>query len=292
MIREFLQRPLRPESDHARAKTTSRFESTAIIDHRDLVSTHFRQYPVLYVDLKDVHGTTFEDMQTSFDAIVIRILKDLSNPIDGVLDQNFLLFCDQLYHEQGLLHPRGTVLQVISQILQRVFIMPVVVLIDEYDTPIHSAIEHNYADLASDFFATVFGSLLKNNDAVYASMMVGIWKVAKSGWLSQLNHLEIFPMHAEDDRYAKFFLFTEEEVEILCNAHERVLSIEALQPHYNGYAARCSSGFVKLYNPFSVVRALGRKKISNYWVETENIRRCRKTFGALVQGFVITLISF
>ncbi|KAM6503872.1 AAA-ATPase-like domain containing protein [Amanita muscaria] len=205
MIQEFLQRPLRPESEHSRAKTTSRFASTAITDpfYRDLVSTHFQQYPVLYVDLKDVHGTTFKDMQTSFDAIVIRILKDLSNPTDGVPDQSFLLFCDKLYHEQVLLHPRGTVLQVISQILQKVFMKPVVVLIDEYDTPIHSAIEHNYAD---DFFATVFGSLLKNNDAVFASMMVGICNVVESGQMaSSLNHLEIFPMHGEDDRYAIFF---------------------------------------------------------------------------------------
>jgi len=64
-------------------------------------------------------------------------------------------------------------------------------------------------------------------------MMVGICRTAKSGWLSGLNHIQVceddslselamnitqvFPMHATDDRYAKFFLFTEEEVQILCN---------------------------------------------------------------------------
>jgi len=54
-------------------------------------------------------------------------------------------------------------------------------LIDEYDSPMHTAIENGYTPLASDFFAMVFGSLLKGNDAVYASMMVGICKMAKSG---------------------------------------------------------------------------------------------------------------
>ncbi|KIM81116.1 hypothetical protein PILCRDRAFT_821941 [Piloderma croceum F 1598] len=62
-------------------------------------------------------------------------------------------------------------------------------------------------------------------------------------------------MHAEDDRYAKFFLFTEKEVEILCESHGQ-LSIELLRPRYNGYAATCNHGLVKLYNPFSVVSAL------------------------------------
>jgi len=109
--------------------------------------------------------------------------------------------------------------------------------------------------------------LSQGNDAVYASMMVGICKVAKSGWLSQLNRLEIFPMHANDDRYAKFFLFTEEEVEILCEAQGH-MSIATLQQRYNGYTARSSHGPVKLYNPLSVIKALTRNCISNFWVET------------------------
>lgn len=90
-------------------------------------------------------------------------------------------------------------------------------------------------------------------------------------------------MHAEDDRYAKLFLFTEKEVTILCETHSEVrsllnipypftvllqLSIEMLQLCYDGYAATCGSGLVKLYNPFSVVRALSVQRICNFWVDT------------------------
>jgi len=73
-------------------------------------------------------------------------------------------------------------------------------------------------------------------------------------------------MHAEDDRYANFFLFTEKEVQILCKSQE--ISAEMLQLHYNGYAATCNSGLVQLYNPYSVVKALEANRISDYWVET------------------------
>ena len=78
---------------------------------------------------------------------------------------------------------------------------------------------------------------LQSNPAVCACMMVGICRTAKSGWLSELNNVEVcdlsplllsdqlrttqvFPMHAKDDRYAKFFLFTEEEVGLLCSANQ------------------------------------------------------------------------
>ncbi|KIM76603.1 hypothetical protein PILCRDRAFT_91525 [Piloderma croceum F 1598] len=176
-------------------------------------------------------------------------------------------FCAELCEPGALQAMRSDALNIISWELRRVYQKPIVVLINKYDSLMHSAIDHGYAALANDFFAIVFSSLLKNNDAVYASMMVGICRIAKSSWLSSLNHLKIFPMHAEDDRYAKLFLFTGKEVEILCESYGR-LSIELLRPCYDGYAATCDPGLVKLYNPFSVVSALEVNKISNFWVET------------------------
>jgi len=74
-------------------------------------------------------------------------------------------------------------------------------------------------------------------------------------------------MHAKDDRYANFFLFTEQEVEILCEAKGHI-DIATLEPRYNGYTARYSDGPVKLYNPLSVIRALTQNYVSNFWVET------------------------
>jgi len=74
-------------------------------------------------------------------------------------------------------------------------------------------------------------------------------------------------MHARDDRYVKFFLFTEQEVAILCGAKSH-MDITTLQLRYNGYTARSSDGPVKLYNPLSVIRALTQNYVSNFWVET------------------------
>ncbi|KAH9999102.1 hypothetical protein BJV77DRAFT_658918 [Russula vinacea] len=152
-------------------------------------------------------------------------------------------------------------------------------------------LECSYSIEANNFFAKVFGSLLENNEAVCASIMVGICQMAKSGCLSSLDHLKIFPMHAKDDRYAKFFLFTEKELEILCDSQNQ-LSFGLIQSHYNGYAATSKSGLVKLYNPLSVISALQMGRISDFWVETGQHSPLSQCFGMLIQGFVTTLIFF
>jgi hypothetical protein len=171
--------------------TTSQFAGTAITGYGDLVSKHFRQYPVLYIDLKvnwlvsvsnrgrsyqfkDVHGTTYEEMLILFDAMVLEIIGSLCNPYSDLGDDQF---CMELRRD-GALQPRRTnALMILTWELWRVYQKPVVVLIDEYDSPMHSAIEHGYAPLvrffillycgylmlfqANNFFAAVFGSLLK-----------------------------------------------------------------------------------------------------------------------------------
>jgi Predicted AAA-ATPase len=115
-------------------------------------------------------------MLVLFDAMVLEIIGSLCNPYSDLVDDNF---CNEL-REPGALEPRrSNALKILTRELRRVYQKPVVVLIDEYDSPMHSAIEHGYAGLvcsvillycsylrltsfqANNFFAAVFGSLLK-----------------------------------------------------------------------------------------------------------------------------------
>jgi hypothetical protein len=113
-------------------------------------------------------------MLSYFDTKVLNILERLSNPYSDLMDNDF---CTKL-REPGALQARRTnALNILSWELRRVYKKPVVVLVDEYDSPMHSAIEHGYAALvrsfilfycsylmlfqANNFFAAVFGSLLK-----------------------------------------------------------------------------------------------------------------------------------
>jgi len=91
-------------------------------------------------------------MLAMFDEMVILILENLSNPYDGLTDKNFLDFYKELRQPGFMQDRRGRVLEAISRNLQRVYRKPVVVLIDEYDSPMHSAIEYyGYATLVCSF---------------------------------------------------------------------------------------------------------------------------------------------
>ena len=113
-------------------------------------------------------------MLSCFDENVLVLLESLSNPYSDLMHDNF---CAQLRGHGGVQARRGFALKILSQELRRVYQKPVVVLIDEYDSPMHSAIEYGYAPLvrsfilhycshlmlfqANNFFARVFGLLLK-----------------------------------------------------------------------------------------------------------------------------------
>ena len=113
-------------------------------------------------------------MLSYFDVKVLNILERLSNPYSDLMDNDF---CTKLRGPGALQARRTDALNILSWELRRVYQKPVVVLVDEYDSPMHSAIEHGYAALvrsfillycsylmlfqANNFFAAVFGSLLK-----------------------------------------------------------------------------------------------------------------------------------
>lgn len=123
---------------------------------------------------KDVLGTTFEEMLISFDTTVLELIGSLYNPYSDLADKNF---CKELLGPGALESRRSRALKILTRELQRVYQKSVVVLVDEYDSPMHSAIEHGYAPAvcsvillycsyltlcqAKNFFAMVFGSLLK-----------------------------------------------------------------------------------------------------------------------------------
>jgi hypothetical protein len=96
---------------------------------------------------QDVHGVTFEALLTSFDSMIDGILERLTNPFDGIVDPTFVDWCRRLSDPPTLQVKRGRALWLISIALQKFYNQAVVILIDEYDSPMHTAIENGYAPL-------------------------------------------------------------------------------------------------------------------------------------------------
>ena len=138
----------------------------------------------------------------------------------------------------------------------------VIVLIDEYDHPIIDSYVKGYYDDAIDFFKSFYGTVLKDNNYLEMGIMTGILRVAKENIFSGLNNLEVHTIL--DNEFTEYFGITEEEVNQAVKDFGLEYELEDVQKWYNGYLF----GDRKVYNPWSIVNFLKRKKLKPYWVNT------------------------
>lgn len=169
----------------------------------------------------------------------------------------------------------------------------VIILIDEYDTPLTHAYQNGFLDPISSFMRNMFSAALKGNPYLEKGLMTGILRVSKNELLSGLNNLKIYSLF--DNRYSQYFGFTESEVGELIERFGLSHSLEEVRQFYNGYII----GDKVIYNPWSLMNYLDEKQLAPYWVLTSSDHLLKKLFlGAnaeikdkisqLMQGKIIT----
>ena len=153
-------------------------------------------------------------------------------------------------------------LLMLTKYLYEYYGQKVIVLIDEYDHPIIDSYVKGYYDDAIDFFKSFYGTVLKDNNYLEMGIMTGILRVAKENIFSGLNNLEVHTIL--DNEFTEYFGITEEEVNQAVKDFDLEYELEDVQKWYNGYLF----GDRKVYNPWSIVNFLKRKKLKPYWVNT------------------------
>ncbi|KAI9509989.1 hypothetical protein F5148DRAFT_1374783 [Russula earlei] len=242
------------------------------ITRHPVFDEEFGKYPVLYVDLSNVIGTTFENLEKEFRLLVKRIVFDLKRR--GILsnldelDEVDRSFLDQILNEEHKANIEAEALFRLTEVLHTLHKREVVVLVDEYDTPTSYAIRHGYSTEANVFFRNVFSSLLKVG--VFTSYEPTTHpEVAKAGWLSGFNNLTVFTLGAPG-RYSTACMFTEAETQLLFEKQKEILqsggldisfTFADLRKWYNGYN---SGDGVRLYNPWSIARAFEANELGCY----------------------------
>ena len=138
----------------------------------------------------------------------------------------------------------------------------VVVLIDEYDSPLVSAYINGYYESAKDFFKTFYSTVLKDNSYLQMGALTGIIRVIKAGIFSDLNNLRTYTILSDD--YADSYGLTEEEVEKSFKDYGIEAEISKVKNWYDGYRF----GDSEVYNPWSILNFLQDKELRAYWVDT------------------------
>ena len=181
----------------------------------------------------------------------------------------------------------------LSDYLYRYYGKKVIILLDEYDTPMQEAYVDGYWDDLVAFTRSLFNSTFKTNPWLERGIMTGITRVSKESVFSDLNNLEV--VTTTSDKYATSFGFTEEEV--FAALDECGLSEE------KGEVKRWYDGFIfgkhkDIYNPWSILNFLDKGKFNTYWANTssnslvgkllrEGNRNVKAQFEILLRGETI-----
>ncbi len=221
--------------------------------------------PVLFLSFAGVKATSFSDARKS----ICQIIKNLYNKYDFLLESGHLNENErEMYHSISVNmenYLAASSLSALSDYLMRYYGKKVIILLDEYDTPMQEAYVYGYWNEMVSFVRNLFNCTFKTNPFLERAIMTGITRVSKESVFSDLNNIETVTTTSE--KYETSFGFTQEEVWNALKEYDLFEEREHVQTWYDGFTFGRSSG---IYNPWSVINYLNKKKFAPYWANTSS----------------------
>ena len=230
------------------------------IENTDLFKEQGK-YPVVFLSLKDLKARTWEEMERKIIITLSAFFSDyeyLLNELTGINFENL----KNIIYKKSNIEDLTIALKFLTKILYEKYNEKVVVLIDEYDSPLVSAYINGYYEKAKNFFKTFYSSVLKDNNYLQMGVLTGIIRVIKAGIFSDLNNLSTYTILSND--YTDSYGLTEEEVEKSLKYYGIEAEISKVKDWYDGYRF----GTSEVYNPWSILNFLRFKELDAYWVDT------------------------
>ena len=229
--------------------------------YRDLQGT----YPVINLSFAGIKGEDYEGTKVQ----ICQVLANLYNQ-NAFLKSSALLTEPELEYFERASRKMEEADMVISlhmlcDFMQRYYNKKVLLLLDEYDTPMQEAYIYGYWEKFVSLIRKLFNSTFKTNPYLDRAIMTGITRVSKESIFSDLNNLKV--VTTTSDKYADSFGFTQEEVsDALC---EFGLSSqeEEVRNWYDGFTF---GNRRDIYNPWSIINFLDERKFSTYWANTSS----------------------
>ena len=219
------------------------------------------QYPVIFLSLKDLKALTWEQMEKAIKSAISRLFSEYKYLLND-LDKFDTLAFENILLKNTELEDLKEALKFLTRILYEKYNKKVVVLIDEYDSPLVSAYINGYYEKAKDFFKTFYSTVLKDNSYLQMGVLTGIIRVIKAGIFSDLNNLRTYTILS--DMYTNSYGLTEEEVVKSLKDYGIEQEISNVKDWYDGY----KFGDSEVYNPWSILNFLQYKELRAYWVDT------------------------
>ncbi|MBQ2010256.1 MAG: AAA family ATPase, partial [Selenomonadaceae bacterium] len=247
-------------------------------------------YPVIFISFAVVKADNYADTMQWIKRIFAEIVAkfDFLLDSDRVSDYNRQAL-RRILEEMDNVTAAG-VINLLCLCLRQYYGKKVIILLDEYDTPMHEAFAGGYWAELSGFMRQFFNATFKTNENLERALMTGITRVAKESIFSDLNHLVIVTVQSDD--YADAFGFTEQEV--FAAMDEYGLADKAIvKQWYDGFTI---GSHHDIYNPWSIINYLDRKgRLECYWANSSGnglvsqllqsgSAELKKQFEVLLQG--------
>ena len=222
-------------------------------------------YPVLNISFANVK-------ERNFDMTRLKIYQLIRNLYS---DYEFLLESDKLYESDKIFIRKimremnevdATIaIHQLAKCLYQHYNKKVIILLDEYDTPMQEAYVNGFWEELVSFTRSLFNSTFKTNPYLEKAVMTGITRVSKESIFSDLNNLQV--VTTTSDKYATSFGFTEQEVFTALEECSLGEEQEKVKYWYNGFTF---GSHTDIYNPWSVLNFLDKRKFGTYWANTSS----------------------
>lgn len=247
-------------------------------------------YPVIFLSFANVKESDYRGTRQSIN----RILEDIYNKNIFLTEGTLLTENEKAYYRSVTYDmEEGTAvwaLHRMSDFLSRYYGQKTIILLDEYDTPMQEAYVNGFWKELTAFIRNLFNSTFKTNPFLERAVMTGITRVSKESIFSDLNNLEVVTTTSE--KYADCFGFTEEEVFDVLEEFGLSDRKQQVKRWYDGFTFGTKTD---IYNPWSIINFLDKKKVGAYWANTssnslvgklirEGTPEIKRTFEHLLQG--------
>ncbi len=222
------------------------------------------KYPVISLSFANVKESNYMGAK----AHISQILEDLYTEYifvrkAGILEVNEEGYFDRV--KQGMSDVDAAMaLNQLSKYLYRYYGKKVIILLDEYDTPLQEAYTGGYWDEIVQFIRVLFNSAFKTNPYLERAIMTGITRVSKESLFSDLNNLKVAAITS--NKYASCFGFTEEEVFASMDEFD-MPNRDEVKKWYDGFTI---GNLKDIYNPWSIINFLDEGKLKTYWANTSS----------------------
>ena len=251
-------------------------------------------YPVISISFANVKEKDYESTKKRIGQILTNLFVKYSFLKESdVLTDVDRAFFDRILSLDICETDATFALHQLSNYLYRYYGKKVIILLDEYDTPMQEAYVNGYWNEMVSFTRSMFNSAFKTNTCLERGIMTGITRVSKESIFSDLNNLKV--VTTTSDEYASSFGFTEGEVFTALNAFGYGKEKNKVKSWYDGFIF---GNLKDIYNPWSILNYLDTGKFCAYWANTssnslvgkllrEGSRKIKEKFECLLQGGTI-----